>query len=48
LPSPPPLLLLLLPQLHSQGVGTALRAVIKREGVAGLYRGVGAVAWGAG
>eukprot|EP00879_Flechtneria_rotunda_P018405 GHRR01019307.1.p1 GENE.GHRR01019307.1~~GHRR01019307.1.p1 ORF type:complete len:291 (+),score=94.23 GHRR01019307.1:733-1605(+) len=26
----------------------ALRAVLRREGVAGLYRGVGAVAWGAG
>jgi hypothetical protein len=39
---------LLPPQLHSQGVVGALRAVVKREGVAGLYRGVGAVAWGAG
>jgi solute carrier family 25 iron transporter 28/37 len=26
----------------------ALRAVLRREGVGGLYRGVGAVAWGAG
>jgi solute carrier family 25 iron transporter 28/37 len=29
-------------------VGRALRSVLRREGVAGLYRGVGAVAWGAG
>jgi hypothetical protein len=41
------LLLLLLLQLHGSVV-RALRAVVRREGVAGLYRGVGAVAWGAG
>jgi solute carrier family 25 (mitochondrial iron transporter), member 28/37 len=29
-------------------VSRALRAVLRREGVSGLYRGVGAVAWGAG
>jgi hypothetical protein len=34
-------------QLHGSVV-RALRAVVRREGVAGLYRGVGAVAWGAG
>ncbi|KAF6253349.1 mitochondrial carrier domain-containing protein [Scenedesmus sp. NREL 46B-D3] len=34
-------------RLHGSVV-RALRAVVRREGVAGLYRGVGAVAWGAG
>lgn len=34
-------------QLHSS-VGTALRNVLRREGVAGLYRGVAAMALGAG
>jgi hypothetical protein len=36
-----------LPQLHGS-VLHALRAVLRREGVGGLYRGVGAVVWGAG
>ncbi len=35
------------PQLHSS-VGTALRTVLRREGVGGLYRGVTAMALGAG
>ncbi|KAI8476027.1 MAG: mitochondrial carrier domain-containing protein [Monoraphidium minutum] len=34
-------------RLHSSTL-QALRAVLRREGVGGLYRGVGAVAWGAG
>lgn len=38
-----------LSQLHGHSsVRRALSSVLKREGVAGLYRGVGAVAWGAG
>ena len=45
-PRPPPHLLPLL-QLHSS-VATALRAVMRREGAAGLYRGVTAMALGAG
>ena len=39
-PSPPA-------QLHTS-VGTALRNILRREGVAGLYRGVAAMALGAG
>jgi hypothetical protein len=42
---------LLLPSCHLQLHGSmsrALSAVLRREGVSGLYRGVGAVAWGAG
>lgn len=35
--------------LQLQGsVLNALRAVLRREGIGGLYRGIGAVAWGAG
>jgi solute carrier family 25 iron transporter 28/37 len=34
-------------QLHGSVIN-ALRAVLRREGVGGLYRGVGAVIWGAG
>lgn len=34
-------------QLHSS-VGTALRNILRREGVGGLYRGVTAMALGAG
>lgn len=41
------LLVSLLLQLQGS-VLNALRAVLRREGVGGLYRGIGAVAWGAG
>lgn len=34
-------------RLHGS-VSNALRAVMRREGISGLYRGVGAVVWGAG
>ena len=40
-PLPPP------PQLHTS-LGRALSAVLRREGVPGLYRGVSAMALGAG
>lgn len=34
--------------LHGTSLHLAIRSIIRREGLHGLYRGVGAVAWGAG